>query len=214
MRFVLTLVAAGPRAALDDLLHAIEGLMTPGMPPLRQLGPPVAGLLAGWYGYVAAAGWLDWAARVLAGGWKVPAVLIEFSPAVLVGVPLLRAAASGTLEWWQWRRWLFGPGVVLALAPFVAVATDYYLLGSILVTSVLPGGFSVLRSDDLFLLIEQLDARQVMAPGGRLAAGAVCTLGLTVGAVLAGWTYLLGAWWHGVIARAGAASPAPRGRAG
>jgi len=125
-------------------------------------------------------------------------------------VPLLRAASWGALEWWRWRRWLFGPGAVLALAPFVGVAGDFYELGAILVTAPLPSPYAVLQFDDLFLLIEKLDAGRILVPGGRLAAGAVCTAGLLVGIVLAGWTYMLGGAWHSLIARPDPGAAAPR----
>jgi hypothetical protein len=210
VRLAILLMAAGPRAALADLLHAIEGVLTPGMPPLRLLVPPLAGLVLGWHGLVLSHGWLHEAARVLSGGSRLAALLIPYAPSVLIGVPLLRAAAWGALEWWAWRRWLFGPGAVLALAPFVGIAGDYYEAGAILVTAPLPLSYGVLRFDDLFLLIEKLDSGQILVPGGRLVAGLVCTAGLLAGACLAGWTYLLGAAWHALIARSDR-GPAPRG---
>jgi hypothetical protein len=205
-------MAAGPRAALADLLHAIEGVLTPGMPPLRLLIPPVAGLVLGWYAVVWTHPWLHAAGDVLSGGNRMAALLIPYLPSVLIGVPLLRAASWGALEWWRWRRWLFGPGAVLALAPFVGVAGDYYEAGATVITAPLPAAYAVLRFDDLFLLIEKLDSGQIMVPGGRLAAGAVCTAGMLAGICLAGWTYLLGRAWHGVISGADPGGAAPRVR--
>jgi hypothetical protein len=214
VRRALLLVAAGPRTALADLLHAIEGVLTPGLPPVRELAPPVAGLAAGWYLYIALNGWLSTAARMLTGDRTLLGVLIEHFPAALVGVPLLRAASWGALEWWHWRRWLFGPGAVLALSPFVSIPGDFYLAGATLVTAALPAPFRVLRSDDLFLLLEQLDLGLIVVPGGRLAAGAVCTAGLALGTCLAGWLYLAGAAWHTLIAGRGSPdASAPRGPA-
>jgi hypothetical protein len=126
----------------------------------------------------------------------------------------MRAASWGALEWWNWRRWLFGPGVVLALSPFVSIFGDFYLAGATLVTAALPDPYRMLRSDDLFLLLEQLDLGRVVVPGGRLTAGVVCTAGLALGACMAGWLYLAGAAWHTLIA--GRVNPdvsAPRGPA-
>lgn len=210
MRFALFLMAAGPRAALADLLHGIEGVLTPGSPPLRLLVPPVAGLVLGWQIVFLTHPWLHEAGRAVSGGSRLAALLVPYIPSVLIGVPLLRAASWGALEWWAWRRWLFGPGAVLALAPFVAVAGDFYEVGATVVTVFLPASFAVLRFDDLFLLIEKLDSGRILVPGGRLVAGAVCTAGLLVSILLAGWTYMLGAAWHSIIARPDPGAAAPR----
>jgi hypothetical protein len=105
--------------------------------------------------------------------------------------------------------WLFGPGIVLGLAPFYNLTGDYFEMGTILVTRVLnvctagkassiAGAYWELRSDDLFRLLSEIagsPARYGMVgPAGVFIVVTVVTVGLILAGALAGYTYLSGRW--------------------
>jgi hypothetical protein len=75
---------------------------------------------------------------------------LPFVLSILIGVPLLRSCGRTS------RPFLFGPGIVLGLAPFISLSGDYYEMGSILVTRILGEAWHPLRSDDLFLITKGL----------------------------------------------------------
>jgi hypothetical protein len=73
---------------------------------------------------------------------------LPYALSLLIGVPLLRACGRAS------RPLLFGPAVVLGLAPFYNLPGDYYEMGSILVTRILGEAWHPLRSDDIFVVLE------------------------------------------------------------
>jgi hypothetical protein len=123
---------------------------------------------------------------------------LPFVATILLGVPLLRAAARpGHTPTAQ--ALLFGIALPLALAPFISLTGDYYEMGSILVSraavllvpTVDPARW---RSDDLFKLAEDLFGS---GGNGTPTDGLALALSLTLGSVLAFLTYALGAAWAG-----------------
>ncbi len=125
-------------------------------------------------------------------------MLTDFLPfllTILIGVPLLRLAASPGAARGR-RSLVFGASLPLAYAPFVSVTGDYYEMGSIVVTRVVAvwlSGFDLVRwrADDVFRLVEQL--RATSAAGVGDVAGVLSSL--LVGVVLAFATYGLGTLW-------------------
>ena len=128
--------------------------------------------------------------------------LLPFVGTILLGVPLLRAAARpGQRPLAQAH--LFGAALPLALAPFGSLTGDYYEMGAILVSrlaALLRPGFDLgrWRGDDFFKL-----ASQHFGAGG--AGGLLDGLGmgaaLLVGCILAWLTYAAGAAWSVAIER-------------
>jgi len=132
---------------------------------------------------------------------------LPFALTILVGVPLLRAAAR---PGGPGRRVMLGASLPMAYAPLVSLPGDYYEMGSILVSrsvAALVQGFPVdrWRSDDLFDLVGRLAAQ----PSGGDAVGVTASLAVAI--ALAFTTY-----WAGVLvanaiaARIGARGPADR----
>lgn len=116
---------------------------------------------------------------------------LPFALSALFGVPALRAATRAR------RPFLFGPGVVLGLAPFYNLPGDYYEMGSILTTRAagwLGGSFDGLRSDDLFLLLGKLFSQpeSLGVTGANAATLAVVAGGVLVATALAFATWALG----------------------
>lgn len=81
-----------------------------------------------------------------------------FTLTVLFGVSMLRLCA-------RYRHpWLFGPSIVLGMAPFYNIQGDYYEMASIMITRALtflsgggnPPRFEGLRSDDIFTLFPDI----------------------------------------------------------
>ena len=123
-------------------------------------------------------------------------LLTDFLPfvgTIVVGVPMLRAAArpQGSAAW---RAVLFGASVPVAFAPFISLTGDYYEMGSILVSraaAMLASGFDVerWRSDDALKLAGSLFGTD----GAGTAADAVgLAASFAVGVVLALLTYAAG----------------------
>ncbi len=75
---------------------------------------------------------------------------LPFTLSPLIGVPLLRACGRAS------RPFLFGPAIILGLAPFYNLPGDYYEMGSIVVTRMLGETWHGLRSDDVLQLMEGL----------------------------------------------------------
>jgi len=132
-------------------------------------------------------------------------LLTDFLPfvgTILLGVPLLRAAARP-----GWRPTaqaaVLGAALPIALAPFISLTGDYYEMGSILVSRIaahLTPGLDVARwrSDDLFKL-----GGQLFGADGTSTAGDVAGLAASfvVGTLLAFLTYALGGVWADFLAR-------------
>ncbi len=139
-------------------------------------------------------------------GSDVTYLLTDFLPflvTILVGVPLLRAAArAGRRPVAQAA--LFGAALPVAFAPFLSLTGDYYEMGSIAVSRVvawLAPGFAVTRwrSDDLLKL-----GAQLFGSGGTGTASdaAGVATSFVLGVALAFLTYAAGTAWARVI-RAG-----------
>ena len=130
-------------------------------------------------------------------------MVLPFLGTILVGVPLLRAAAhSGRRPIAQAA--LFGAALPIAFAPFLSLTGDYYEMGSIVVSRVvawLTPGFAVTRwrSDDLLKLGGQLFGS---AGTGTAGDAAGVTTSFVLGVALAFLTYAAGGVWARVI-RAG-----------
>lgn len=121
---------------------------------------------------------------------------LPFALTLFVGVPLLRAVPRAR----DWRgAVMLGASIPMAFAPFVSLPSDYYEMGSILVSrmvAALVPGFAVdrWRSDDLVKLVSAL------APDATVSDALGVTVSLLVGVALAFTTY-----WAGVMVSAGVA---------
>lgn len=171
---------------VHELLHAAGCLMSGGSVSRLEIASLYGGALwAKLFPFVVAGG--DYAGRLAGfatGGSDLVYLVTVFFPYVLTlwpGVWLLYLAGR------TGRSFLFGLALPLALAPWVALFGDAYEIGSILVTQIPPWSAQadLLRSDDFWRVVGELRARD-SAPWG----GAV--LGLLIGTLWAGATYLVG----------------------
>lgn len=134
---------------IHELLHALGCTATGGSVTTLEIQTQYGGaLLAKVFPFVKAGG--EYAGR-LSGfdthGSDLVYLATDALPFVLslvIGVPLLRACGRAS------RPLLFGPAIVLGLAPFYNLPGDYYEMGSILVTRAVGKGWHMLRSDDVF----------------------------------------------------------------
>lgn len=129
-------------------------------------------------------------------------LLTDFLPfvlTVLVGVPLLRLAASSASG--MRASLALGAAVPIAFAPFVSLTGDYYEMGSIVVSravAMLDGGFDVRRwrSDDLFALGGKLFSD---GGGGGMTDAIGLAAAFAVGFAGALATYAAGRWWAELV---------------
>jgi hypothetical protein len=121
---------------------------------------------------------------------------------ILIGVPLLRSAASGTSS-----RMLccikFGSSLPLAYSPFISVTGDFYEIGSIVVTrivSLLYSSFHVeaWRSDDVIKLSQELFFSEGTF---RIEDAAGVFLSLLFGIIFIFVTYLTGRSWACIVVK-------------
>jgi hypothetical protein len=188
---------------IHELLHVAGCLVTGGSVSELEIQAIYGGaLLARFFDFVTVGG--EYAGR-LSGfdthGSDLVYLATDFGPyilSVVIGVPLMQICAK------RRRPLLFGPAIVLGLAPILNILGDYYEMASVLVTraarfllseGALPA-FEALRADDLILLI----GRFVSSPAdlGLTSTGEGWLGGLiigvsTVGAVILAFaTYALG----------------------
>jgi hypothetical protein len=188
---------------IHELLHAIGCAATGGTVTTLEIQTQYGGeLLAHLFPFVVPGG--EYAGRLSdfeTHGSDLVYLATDALPyllSIVIGVPLLRLCARET------RPFLFGAAVILGLAPFYNIPGDYYEMGSIIATHVagwLGGSFEGLRSDDVFLLLEQLftDREQLHLPGdGVTAPLAIIATALGLGVLLAFATYAAG---HGLASR-------------
>ncbi|MHC5110250.1 MAG: hypothetical protein ACYTHJ_10270 [Planctomycetota bacterium] len=139
-------------------------------------------------------------------------VFAPFTLSVLFGVCMLRLCTKSR------RTWLFGPSIVLGMAPFYNIQGDYYEMASIMITRVLtmfsggghPPRFEGLRSDDIFTLFPMIVTEPTalgLDPGFTtiLFALLVAIMGVVLSILLAFATYQLG----GLVANAVVGPPTP-----
>ncbi len=146
-------------------------------------------------------------------------LLTDFLPfvlTILVGVPVLRAAARARPGIGQAA--LLGAALPLALVPLSSLTGDYFEMGSIIVSrlvamSIAPPGFEVARwrSDDLFK-----KAAELWSADGGIADGLGIAASLAIGGILAWLTYAAGALCSDAFTRhrgaTGARTADPKGR--
>ncbi len=149
---------------IHELLHAYGCLWSGGEVSRLEISPWYgAELLRLWFPFVASGS--DYAGQLTGFDTKgsdliyLATVLLPFSLSILVGVPLLRWGAAQTVR--SRARLGLGLAIPVAYAPFVSLTGDYYETGSIIATRLTdwwsPGlPLERWRSDDLFLLVEQL----------------------------------------------------------
>jgi hypothetical protein len=188
---------------LHELAHAFGCLFGGGRVTRLEIDPLYgAALLQRIFPFVSVGS--DYAGQLTGfdtGGSDLTYLLTDFLPfagTILIGVPLLHAAArpsrAPTLQ-----AVLFGAALPVAFAPFVSLTGDYYEMGSILVSRLAAWLDPVIpvtrwRSDDLFKLAGQL------VESGATAADAIgLAASFIVGVVLAFATYALGAAWARLI---------------
>jgi hypothetical protein len=192
-------VAVGLYVPIHELLHAVGCLAVGGEVTRIEIAPLFGGsMLARVFPLVSAE--TEYAGRLSGfdvGGstWRLLATdLAPYLLTVFAGVPLVRCLER--------RRcaWLVPAALLLALAPWISLAGDYYEMGSVLVTAPLAlagSDWSALRSDDLVALCARLwatpEAAGVTTVAYASAAVAIVAASFVMGAVLASATYLLGA---------------------
>lgn len=177
---------------VHELMHALGCVATGGTVGQLQIARMYGGgVLARVLPFVQAGG--EYAGRLTkfdTGGSDLVYLATDLAPfllTVLGGFTLLRRAKR--------RRdpLLFGPGIVLAAAPVVSLAGDYYEMGSVLVSGVIlalggktadPRALS-LRHDDLVALLGEFQAR---FPDGRADWSVAMAAGALLGVLLAGAT--------------------------
>lgn len=198
---------------IHELMHVAGCLLTGGTVTEVRLAPIHGGtILAAWTPIVTAAAG-GYAGRITGfdtRGSDLCYLATDFAPyllTILAGVPLLRSLPG------RGRRsagWLFGPAVVMALAPFLSLTGDYFEIGTVLTTAT-PWGREcrLLRSDDLLRLVAQTWSHEIN-PGPRDLI--VVLLSLALALTLASWTYRAGAAWDAIVRRRSpraAGAPAP-----
>ena len=124
---------------------------------------------------------------------------LPYALTVLIGVPMLRAAARRPPG--PGQAALFGAALPVAFAPFISLAGDFYEMGSIVVSRVAAALGSGLplerwRSDDLMLLIDRVREQD---PGALDVIGV--TVSALLGIALAFLTYALGVAWSAWLER-------------
>ncbi|MEE2674815.1 MAG: hypothetical protein VX466_13520 [Myxococcota bacterium] len=140
---------------IHELLHALGCWATGGSVTILEIQTQYGGaILAEVFPFVRAGG--EYAGR-LSGfdthGSDLVYLATDALPYVLsivLGVPLLRACGRAS------RPLLFGPAIVLGLAPFYNLPGDYYEMGSIVVTRIFGEPWDNLRSDDFFDVMQGL----------------------------------------------------------
>lgn len=179
---------------VHELLHALGCLATGGEITQLEIAEVYGGgLLAAWIPWVSAGS--DYAGQLTGFDTKgndfiyLSTVLLPYLLTVFPGVWMVRRLiapprASASL--------VAGLGLSAALAPFISLSGDLYEAGSILVTGAigLGGDMSAqarYRSDDLFLLIDELAASEATLDAWLIVAGSAM-----VGVVLAFFIYALG----------------------
>ncbi len=180
---------------IHELMHAFACLATGGTVSRLEIDPLYGGaLLARLIPFVEAGG--DYAGRLVGfdtGGNDLVYLATDFGPYLLTlfpGVWALRRAGERGIAL------LFGFWLPFALAPFMSLTGDAYEIGSILVTRLPPwAGLEVLRSDDVFRLMPELQ-KLADPPWGGAA------LAFVTGTLWAFATYGLGRWLPRLIDRA------------
>lgn len=130
-------------------------------------------------------------------------LITDFMPYVLtifLGVPLLKSISSLRSSPTS-RSIFFGLSAPFAYAPFMSVFGDYYEMGSISVSRLVPSRVTALspdrwRSDDLFRLVAKLSASHVHS---RLLDTTVVISSLLVGIALVFATYWAGAIFYRLL---------------
>jgi hypothetical protein len=148
------------------------------------------------------------------GGSDATYLLTDFLPftlTIVLGVPLLRAAAQPH-HTPVMQAALLGTALPLVVAPFNSLTGDYYEMGSIIVSRLVDftsPGFDVgrWRADDLFKLVgERFGEDGAGGAGDALAIVAA----FAIGCVLAWLTYAAGALWSDALLRVTDRRAAPR----
>jgi hypothetical protein len=181
---------------IHELLHAYGCIWTGGEVTRLEISPEYgAALLQRFFPFIAVGS--DYAGQLTGFDTRgndfiyLATDFLPFVLTILIGVPLLRAAAR---EFHPRRAAVkLGIAMPIAYAPFISISGDYYEMGSIIVsrvTSWLVTNFDVKRwrSDDLFKLAGELSS----ADGGGAFDAFGLTLSFLAGVVLIYTTYAAG----------------------
>lgn len=220
LRAVLAALIAGAicwfvYVPIHELLHVAGCELTGGDVSELELLPRYGGtLLSHVFSFVVPAG--DYAGRVTGFetyGSDLIYLATDIAPfllSIFIGVPLIHLCIR------THRPWLFGPAMILGLAPLFNVIGDYYEMGSIITTRV--AGFvsgqpstplyAAIRSDDIFRIIEQVttkpdgeDAIQFTGGESKGMAGLLIAASAVMAVVLAFGTYALGTLFAKLVVR-------------
>jgi hypothetical protein len=205
---------------IHELLHVAGCLATGGSVSELEIQPEYGGhLLARVFDFVVVGG--EYSGR-LSGfdthGSDFTYFATDIGPyllSIFIGVPLLQLCTRAR------RPLLFGPAIVIGLAPFYNFIGDYYEMASTLVTRLVtlfrgggnPPAFESLRSDDVLSLISRFadsPAELGLETSADVMAGAVIVGASIIGSIaLAFATYLLGVYFADAVL-----PPAPAAAAG
>ena len=189
---------------VHELLHVAGCEVTGGDVSELQMSPIYgAALLARLFPFVVPGG--EYAGRVTGFDTKESDLIYlatEFGPfllSVFMGVPLIKACAR------KRHPLLFGPALILGLAPLYNLPGDYFEMGSVVTTravSVLTGAdtppaYAAIRSDDVFRLVGsmtgEMEEFRLADDESPMVAGVLVFVSAVVAILLALATYAAGA---------------------
>jgi hypothetical protein len=129
-------------------------------------------------------------------------IILPFVLTILVGVPLIKYAASLTSHP-LFSCLILGLAIPIAYAPFISITGDYYEMGSIMISRFKalwsPGvELERWRSDDLIKLVKELFFRANSSGIGDMIG---VTTSFLLGLILSFITYWTGALWSRLVLR-------------
>jgi hypothetical protein len=200
--FVSSTVSWWIYVPLHELLHALGCVLGGGeVTRLDVSGIYGAALLKRFFPFVSVGS--EYAGRLSGfstNGNDMTYLLTDFMPfalTVLVGIPLLKSAASPGLSPLG-RSIRLGFAMPVAYAPFISLTGDYYEMGSIAVSRVaalvVPSDPRLWRSDDLFRL-----AKSLVASGAGPVDVSIVAVSFLAGIAMIYATYGLGSAWAGLL---------------
>ena len=135
-----------------------------------------------------------------------------FTLSVLFGVAMLRLCTR------RRRTWMFGPSIVLGMAPFYNIQGDYYEMSSIMITRALtfisgggnPPNFEGLRSDDIFTLFPMIVMKPAELGLDPSALTIIFALLIAVVGVIGSILLAFATYWAGDKVATLTVGPAPR----
>ncbi len=192
---------------IHELLHALGCIITGGkVYRLEIAGIYGASLLRNFFPFISVGS--DYSGRLSGfdtGGSDFTFFITDLLPyflTVFLGVPLLKSISflkSSSLS----KCIFFGLAAPVAYSPFMSFFGDYYEMGSILISRLVPHRMPAVppdrwRSDDLFRLLDRLSISHTVS---HTLDAAVVLCSLLTGMMLAFATYWAGALWSRMFSK-------------